>query len=153
MVMAMVSRPIAYNRAGSARHLALWCLLVLGLVLSHHALMLTMRHVEVMAPQHGTVGAGAVTLPHSVAEERAAPPLMPGHESTPSDGHTLLGDCPVVQAILPGLLLLLLAASLAALAGGRPSVTAGAAMQPTAPHPPPPRSASEHRALLQVFRI
>lgn len=131
------------------RTLALWCLLVLGVVLGHHALMLTARHIVVMAPQHGIATDGAATVLDAADDAMAH-----DHRPAPHDQHSLLGDCPAVQALLPGLLALPLLASIliALLATYLPGLRADARGLP-APFHPPPRPPSERRARLQVFLI
>lgn len=146
----MTYHPSDHLRAYAHRRVpALWCLLVLGILLSHHALMLTEGHAEVMGPQHGALGASALTSPGPVAD------VQIGHDQpAPTDPHALLGDCLAQQGVLPGLtLLLLLAATLAALLTNRGAALRAAPTYLPLPSHPPSRPPAARRALLQVFLI
>lgn len=138
------------RRAG--RGLAVLCMIVLALCVTHLMLMASERHAAVMWPLHeqsmAPVEAAAdATIARAdgvEAHERPAPPApVP-----------LMGDCPAQQGIIP--LLLALSLLLGAWVWGTTLVSRrDARHRPSSPRHgiPPLLPPPQRRALLQVFRI
>jgi hypothetical protein len=131
------------------RDLAVWSLLVLGLIVTHLALMTTERHAEVMGPLHAAFGTIGMASP-GIAEVEA-----PGHQQhAPAAPDMVFGNCPAQQAVFPALLLLLfLAATIALISAPGDNIRRALNGRVLTLGQPPPLAPAQRRALLQVFLI
>ncbi len=132
------------------------CALLVILLLLHEALMVNEHHAPVGT--HGAVAtehqrAAAVVGIRADLDISAAHGAPAASHDDPAAPRSVLGGCPVAQAVLPLLLLLLLLNVVLAGSGwqqrfGAPAHGRVASLPPT---PAPPFPPGRRRALLQVF--
>ncbi len=133
------------------------CALLVLLLLLHEALMVNEHHT--IAGTHDAVATAEHQRAPTMSGMRADLNISAAHDATsrshddPAAPRSVLGGCPVAQAVLPLLLLLLLLNVVLAGSGwqqrfGAPAHGRVASLPPT---PAPPFPPGRRRALLQVF--